>query len=137
MVFFTKHGGNNPTWLFIMKSPENILEWDKKELYLNDTAYYSGFTSENTYVNPVMLSGENNRIYLFWRGIDNKPHYSVSDDLGETWSKGRIFILPERIYSMRRPYVKVESNHKDKIVFAFTDGHPNMENENSIYCMYI
>jgi hypothetical protein len=135
-VFFTKHGGSNPTWMYTMKSPEDISEWDKKELYLNDTSYYRGFTNENTYCNPIMLPEENNRIYLFWRGIDNKPHYSFSDDLGETWSKGRIFILPERIYSMQRPYVKVESNHKDKILFAFTDGHPNMEKENSIYFMY-
>jgi hypothetical protein len=84
----------------------------------------------------VMLTEENNRIYLFWRGVDNKPNYSCSDDLGKTWTRGRIFVLPERIYAMRRPYMKVESNGKDKIVFAFTDGHPNMEAENSIYFMY-
>jgi len=32
--------------------------------------------------------------------------------------------------------VKVESNGKNRIIFAFTDGHPNMEKENSIYYMY-
>ncbi len=119
-----------------MKNPEDITDWNKQELYLNDMEMYKGFANTNTYVNPVMLSEENNRIYLFWRGVDNKPNYSFSDDLGNTWSAGRIFVLPDRIYEMRRPYMKVESNGKNKIMFAFTDGHPNSENENSIYFMY-
>ncbi len=136
MVFFTRHGGANPTLLFTMKNAEDISEWDKQELNLNDMVYYKGFTNTNTYVNPVMLTEENNRIYIFWRGVDNKPNFSTSDDLGKTWSKGRIFVLPERVYEMRRPYMKVESNGKNKIMFAFTDGHPNNEKENSIYYMY-
>ena len=136
MVFFTKHGGPNPTYLFTMKNAEDIFTWDKQELYLNDMEKYKDFGNTNTYVNPVLLTEENNRIYLFWRGVDNKPNYSFSEDLGKTWSKGRIFVLPERIYAMRRPYMKVESDGKRRIVFAFTDGHPNVENENSIYYMY-
>jgi len=136
MVFFTKHGGPNPTLQFTMKNPEDILKWDKQELYLNDMDAYKQFANTNTYVNPVLLTEENNRIYLFWRGVDNKPNYSTSDDLGKTWSKSRIFVLPERIYNMRRPYMKVESNGKNKIAFAFTDGHPRNEAENSIYYMY-
>jgi hypothetical protein len=105
-------------------------------VFLNDTDYYDNFYSTNTYVNPVMLSEEDNRIYLFWRGIDNKPCFSFSDDLGQNWSKGRILILPDSIYPLRRPYLKVTSNNRDKIMFAFTDGHPRNENDNSIYYMY-
>lgn len=136
MVFFTKHSSSYPILLFTMKNPEDISAWDKKELFLNDELTYEGYHSSYTYANPVMLSSENNRIYLFWRGIDYKPNYSYSDDMGKTWEKGKILILPERIYQLRRPYLKVTSNGKDKIVFAFTDGHPRNEKENSIYCMY-
>ncbi|MGD8781918.1 MAG: glycoside hydrolase family 88 protein [Ignavibacteria bacterium] len=136
MVFFTKHSTSNPILLFVMKNPEDISLWERNELSLNNEEKYSGYKSTYTYVNPVMLSKENNRIYLFWRGIDYKPNYSYSDDMGRSWSKGEIFVLPERIYNLRRPYMKVTSNGKDKIVFAFTDGHPRKENENSIYCMY-
>lgn len=136
MVFFTKHGGDNPTLLFTMKEPEDLSAWKKQELFLNDKEFYPGLNSSNTYVNPVMLSEENNRIYLFWRGMDNKPNYSFSDDLGETWSKGRILINPDPLYPMRRPYVKVSSNGLDRIWFAFTDGHPRNEPDNSIYSMY-
>jgi hypothetical protein len=136
MVFFTKHGGSQPTLLYRMKNPEDVSEWSSQELLLNDMDKYKGLNNTNTYVNPVMLSEENNRIYLFWRGVDSKPNYSFSDDMGATWSKSRIFVLPERIYPGRRPYMKVDSNGKNKIVFAFTDGHPNAEKENSIYFMY-
>jgi hypothetical protein len=72
-------------------------------------------------------------LYLFWRGADFKPNFSVSADGGESWSTGKILILPERIYRDRRPYLKVASNDKDVIHFAFTDGHPNREPTNSIY----
>lgn len=136
MVFFSKHSTSSPIILYTMKESEEISEWDKSELPLNDEQNYSEFESTYTYASPVMLSEENNRIYLFWRGMDYKPNYSYSDDMGKTWSKGKIFILPERIYNLRRPYFKVISNSKDKIVFAFTDGHPRKENENSIYYMY-
>jgi len=136
MVFYVKHSSPNPIILLTMKNSEDISEWDKKELVLNDQVEYKGYQSTYTYASPVMLSEENNRIYLFWRGIDYKPNYSISDDMGQTWSKGKIFILPERIYQLRRPYFKVASNGKDKIAFAFTDGHPRKESENSIYYMY-
>ena len=135
MVFFTKHSTSNPILQFTMKNPEDISSWEKKELFLNDLNKYEGYESTYTYSSPVMLSNENNRIYLFWRGMDYKPNYSYSDDLGQSWSKGKIFVLPERIYNLRRPYIKITSNGKDKIVFAFTDGHPRKENENSIYYM--
>ncbi|MBK7107538.1 MAG: hypothetical protein IPH62_19915 [Ignavibacteriae bacterium] len=46
---------------------------EKQELFLNDTVNYSEFVNTNTYANPVILSEEQNRLYLFWRGIDNKP----------------------------------------------------------------
>lgn len=136
MVFFVKHSTANPIIQITMNNPEDISSWDKKELVLNDEEKYEGYQGTYTYGSPVMLSKESNRIYLFWRGMDYKPNYSYSDDMGKSWSKGRIFILPERIYQLRRPYMKVASNGKDKIVFAFTDGHPRKENENSIYYMY-
>jgi len=101
-----------------------------------DTLRYRDMANTYTYTNPVRLSAEGGRIYLFWRGIDNKPNYAWSDDNGETWDKGGIFILPERVYQMRRPYVKISSNGVNRIHFAFTDGHPRNEPDNSIYYMY-
>ena len=137
LVFFNKHGGPNPLYCCRSVNPEDIGSWGPvKRLALNDTMRYRGMLNTYTYTNPVRLSAEDGRIYLFWRGMDNKPNYACSDDDGENWSMGKIFILPERTYENRRPYLKVFSNGRDIIHFAFTDGHPRREGQNSIYYMY-
>jgi BNR repeat-containing family member len=102
-------------------------------LRLNDTIAYQGLSNTYTYTNICQLAAERDKLYLFWRGADYKPNVSVSLDSGRSWEQGKILILPERIYKDRRPYIKITSNNKDVIHFAFTDGHPNAEPTNSIY----
>lgn len=134
MVFYSKHASSEPIYLLKAKQAEDISEWETAaRLYLNDSISYPGLSDTYTYTNICQLANENDRLYLFWRGADFKPNFSVSDDGGKVWSPGKILILPERIYKDRRPYLKVTSNHKDVIHFAFTDGHPNVEPDNSIY----
>lgn len=135
LVFFNTHGSA----LFFIRSekPEDISAWTEvRKLALNDTARYTFGNDSYTYTNPIKLSSENGRIYLFWRGIDGKPTYAYSDDNGDSWTKGVIFFMPERIYGFRRPYVKYFSDGKSKIHIALTDGHPRKEPTNSIYYMY-
>ena len=137
LVFFTRHSGSIPHYLCRSAKPEDIASIGEPEsLAVNDTQRYPGMRNSYTYSHPIRLTEENGRIYLFWRGIDFKPSYAWSDDNGKTWSKGGMYILPERIYKMRRPYVKVSSNGNKRIHFAFTDGHPRNEPQNSIYYMY-
>lgn len=135
MVFYTRHStGTSPVFLARASTPESISDWEPLQtLRLNDTIAYAGLSNTYTYSNIVRLSDEDNKLYLFWRGADFKPNYSVSTDNGMTWERGKIMVLPERIYRDRRPYMKVASNNKDVIHFAFTDGHPNAEPTNSIY----
>lgn len=134
-VFYSKHGtGKFPILLARAREAEDITEWEPVQaLRLNDTVTYAGLRDSYTYTNIVRLADENNRLYLFWRGADFKPNFSSSDDSGKSWELGKIMVLPERIYKNRRPYMKVASNNKDVIHFAFTDGHPNAEPTNSIY----
>jgi hypothetical protein len=105
-------------------------------LWVNDTTLSAEFSKTYTYTNICQLSAEKDKLYLFWRGMDFKPNVTTSTDGGKSWAPGKIMILPERIYRNRRPYIKVSTNHKDKIFFAFTDGHPRNESTNSIYFMY-
>ena len=137
MIFYSKHAtGNSPIFLARAKRAEEISAWDPvRKLRLNDTIAYAGFSNTYTYTNVVQLSDERQKMFLFWRGADFKPNFSVSRDGGKNWDAGKILILPERIYKNRRPYMKVASNNKDVIHFAFTDGHPNVEPTNSIYYM--
>jgi hypothetical protein len=132
-VTYSKHSGD---CIYIVKgkNPEDITSWEPtRTLRLNDTVTYPGVSNSYTYTNLCQLADDRNTAYLFWRGADYKPNFSTSTDNGDTWSPGKIFILPERIYKDRRPYVKIASNNKDVIHFAFTDGHPNAEPTNSIY----
>lgn len=134
VIFYSKHAGKEPLYLARSQHPEDISTWEPaRKLPLNDTLMYTGMSDTYTYANICRLSEEADKLYLFWRGADFKPNFSVSTDHGETWSAGRIMILPERSYANRRPYLKVATNDKDIIHFAFTDGHPNAEPENSIY----
>lgn len=134
MVFYSRHADATPLRIAVSGSPEDIDYWEPvRDLYLNDTVAYSGLLNSYTYANLCRLTSENNKLYLFWRGMDFKPNLSVSPDQGLTWEKGRILILPDRLYPNRRPYIKVSSNGVDDIDFAFTDGHPRNEPTNSIY----
>jgi hypothetical protein len=134
VAFYSKHATSEPIYMWKTKNAEDISEWQiEASLNLNDSVAHPGFSNTYTYTNICRLSNENDKLFLFWRGVDFKPNFSVSRDNGKTWSAGKILILPDRLYKNRRPYLKITSNNKDVIHFAFTDGHPNVEPTNSIY----
>lgn len=134
MVFYSRHASPDPIYLLKAKHAEDLSEWEPPlRLDLNDSITYPGGSNTYTYTNLCRLADEKDRLYLFWRGADFKPNLSTSEDGGKVWSPGKIFILPDRIYKDRRPYLKVASDNKAVIHFAFTDGHPNVEPANSIY----
>lgn len=124
MLFFTKHNGT--IYYTKSKKPEDITSFESvKEKDMGRMLCYT---------NPVMLSEENNRIYVFFRGgYDWKPSFISSDDLGETWTDAKVFVAKPGAPELNRPYMKVISDGKSKIHFAFTDGHPRDEYQNSIY----
>lgn len=105
-------------------------------MYLNDEQNKALGSRNHTYTNPIKLAAEDGKLYLFWRGVGGKPSYSTSLDNGETWTKDKIFFMPERKYSFRRPYTKVYSNGDHKIHFVLTDGHPRKEEANNLYAKY-
>jgi hypothetical protein len=134
MVFYSKHSAKSPMILARATSPEDIDVWeDPRELVLNDSTLFPDASNTYTYTNIVRLSEEDDKLFLFWRGVDFKPNFATSSDHGNSWSGGKILILPERTYRNRRPYLKIGTNNRNVIHFAFTDGHPRNEPTNSIY----
>jgi hypothetical protein len=129
VVFYTSHGSDVSDGMYyrISLEPESITAWSERYEIGSNTEGPRGYT----YPNPVRLDEEGGRIYLFWRGGNFKPSFSFTDDL-TTWSRAQTLIQSE-VSNTVRPYVKIASNGRDQIDFAFTDGHPRNEPTNSIY----
>lgn len=133
VMFFSAHGGtkNSPMYYRISKYPSNISEWEDIQIINPKMEGDLGIC----YSNPAMLSSEDNRVYLFFRGRDFKPTCVYSDDL-KKWSEPINIVRNDPEYGdYGRPYTKITTNHKDKIFFAFTDAHPRNRATNSIYFM--
>lgn len=136
LAFYNHHNGN----IFMRKSKkaESIADWDKEVILLKEDNL-----NRYSYTNPIMLSEENNRIYLFGRNIvrnkdgtynDTRIFCIYSDDYGETWSK-EVNILNNGGRDTRQ-YVKYTSDNKSRIDFLLTDGHPSRQSDISVYHMY-
>lgn len=133
VLFFSAHGGtkNSPIYYRVSKYPSDISAWEEIQSVDPQMEGNLGIC----YSNPVQLSGENNRIYLFFRGRDFKPTCIYTDDL-KTWSDPINLVRNDLGFgAFGRPYTKVTTNSKDKIFFAFTDAHPRDRATNSIYFM--
>ena len=133
VLFFSAHGGtkNSPIYYAVSKYPSDISSWEEVQEINPEMEGSLGVC----YTNPVMLSDENNRVYLFFRGRDFKPTCIYTDDL-KTWSQPINLVRNHPGYGQGgRPYTKITTNHKDKIFFAFTDAHPRDRATNSIYFM--
>ncbi|HOK09137.1 MAG TPA: BNR-4 repeat-containing protein [Candidatus Hydrogenedens sp.] len=123
MIFYAKHNKEN---LYARRTlrPEDISEWESEIIVSN--------MSKVTYSHPVFLAKEN-RYYVFWRGESWKPTFATSVD-GIHWSEPNILFQDKGKESKDiRPYLKVVSDNKKTIHFAFTDGHPRNEPLNSVY----
>lgn len=130
MVFYSAHTGDSMFYRISTNSEDISLFGDEKNINTNTTA--DSWNWKYSYSNPIQLSNEENKIYLFWRGGNGEPTFSTSADDGESWIEAKTLFNVED----ERPYMKVSSNGIDKIYFTFTDGHPNEVDNNNVYFVY-
>ncbi len=96
--------------------------------------------SRITYSNLHWLARENGgrgRLYDFYRGLDDsfKPSYAYSDDGGETWISGNVYIdVPAKV--RHRPYVKYASNGQDTVHMFYTEAHPRNFDNSTYHVFY-
>ena len=134
LTVYAKHGLENHFYYRISVKPGDPSAWQPERTFTPST------TSRITYSNLLWLGGENGgkgRIYDFFRGLDgrNKPSCVWSDDQGETWKAGNVFIdVPGQF--PHRPYMKYVSNGADTVHVFYTDGHPQEFKTNSNYHIY-
>jgi hypothetical protein len=125
LVVYEKHDGENRFYYRVSTSDTPTFGAERTFAPTAATRF--------TYANLFVLSGENNRVYDFYRGLDAsyKPSYAYSDDLGETWHSGNIVInVPTT--ERHRPYVRYASNGTDTIHLVYTEAHPR-DFDNSVY----
>lgn len=132
-IFFSAHGGtkDSPIYYAISKNPADITSWNEMQEVDPKMEGRLGVC----YSNPIMLSEENNRTYVFFRGRNFKPNFIATSDF-KKWTDPVTIVVNDSVFGQNgRPYMKIASNNKNKIFFAFTDAHPRDRATNSIYFM--
>ncbi len=127
VVFWTGHATNIPLLYRRSVLPEDIGGgWEPLRAITTNSEGPYGWT----YTNLAQLSAEPGKLYLFWRGGDFNPYFTTTTG-GDRWTDAQplVFVPGER------PYVKMHSDGRDTIHFAFTQAHPR-DVHTSIYYMY-
>jgi hypothetical protein len=129
LAFYARHAKGD-LHLRATHAPGDLASWTPdRELGFDTGKFPRGVT----YANPILLSAEHDALYVFWRGGDFKPTFSVSPDLGASWTPPRTLIRRADSSNDVRPYVRYWTDGKGRIDFLFTDGHPRNEPANSVY----
>jgi hypothetical protein len=120
-AFYSHHNGPAMHWRTTLH-PRDVKSWGPEETVPTHRG-------QNTYPNPVWLASEK-RTYLFFRG-DVQPTFTRRNAKGH-WSTARTLVSNPG----ENPYMKVASNNRDTIGFAFTNGHPRGPVTNVYYARY-
>ena len=123
VVFYSRHVGPSMHYR-VSSQPEDVTSWDPPQTVPTNSPGIRGYT----YPNPIRLEAED-ATYLFWRGGNYNPTFSVQQDGETTWSAARTLItMPGQ-----RPYVKYDSSGGDTIHVAYTNAHPAEFGDVNIY----
>jgi BNR repeat-containing family member/PKD domain/Concanavalin A-like lectin/glucanases superfamily len=123
VVYYSRHVGPSLHYR-VSSNPEDVTAWEPTQRVPTNTPGIRGYT----YPNPIRLEAED-RAYLFWRGGNYNPTFSVQNDGETAWSPARTLItMPGE-----RPYVKYDSSGGDTIHVAYTNAHPNEFGDVNIY----
>jgi PKD repeat protein len=123
VVYYSRHVG--PAMHYRVSSqPEDVTSWAAPQTVPTNTPGIRGYT----YPNPVRLEAED-ATYLFWRGGNYNPTFSVQLDGETSWTPARTLIAVPG----ERPYVKYDSSGGDTIHVAYTNAHPAEYGDVNIY----
>src|SRR5918992_354663 len=122
-IFYSRHVGAAMHYR-VSTNPEDVTSWEAPQTVPVNTPGIRGFT----YPNPIRLEAED-ATYLFWRGGNYNPTFSIQADGSSGWSPARNLInMPNE-----RPYTKYASSGGDTIHVAYTNAHPNEHSNVNVY----
>ena len=134
---YSKHGQEARVYFRISTRPHDPFEWQDETQFTTPGVVEAkqswGRGDVFTYCNPMRLSKENGRTYMFHRSHGLNPNYLISDDDARTWRYGGKLYVGAAGYS---PYTKYISNNRDMIHFVATENHPR-NFDNSLYHAFI
>lgn len=126
MVFYSRHTDEPCFYYRISKKKGDITTLGEEKIIP---------TKDNTtYPSPFILSEDPTHFYICWRGINWHPTIARltlpdhEDNVEIDWGPYQIVQS-----TGARPYAKYDSNGKDKIMLAYTTGHPDNEYPNYVY----
>lgn len=127
-VFYSKHNGA-ALFYRVSTNPEDVSAWGPEQSVPTNAPVAPGAGSWGyTYPNPIRLADEG-ATYLFWRGANAQPTFSVQDDGESGWSTAANLVsVPGE-----RPYTKYDSSGGDTIHVAFTNAHPRETPDVNLY----
>jgi PKD repeat protein len=128
VVYYSAHVG--PAMYYrVSSAPEDVTAWGHSQTVDENTPGGFGYT----YPNPIRLEDED-RTYLFWRGGNYNPTFSIQNDGQATWSSPARTLITN---PGSRPYVKYDASGGDTIHVAYTNLHPgeqaNIARDSNIY----
>ncbi len=129
LITFSEHNG--PV-LYSSKTtiPGDIESFGLVNRFRVKDTYGKGFTYPNLISRK---EGNQDQIYLFWRGADWSPKMSRSIDNAETWDNAVSLIWTAS--DNQRPYSKYFVDPLGRIHMSFTNNHPSTNERNAIYYM--
>lgn len=129
LAVYTQHSQERKVYWRVSESTD-LREWGAIRELVTPGVDHPPFGGDNvTYSNLFQLSAENNRLYNYFRSLGHQQNYMVSEDNGDTWTYGGMFL---RGYSGYAPYFKYATNSVDTIHFIGTEDHPR-NFDNSVY----
>ena len=128
MVFWSQHTAEECFYYRVTEEPDDLTTLGEEKVI--SVAGYGTYT----YPSPFYMTDTPESFFLCWRGVSWHPtiaKYSLPDKNGDIVCQINPTQMVDSIGA--RPYVKYESNGKDRIYFTFTTAHPDNNNPNWVY----
>ena len=133
LAVYTQHSQERKVY-WRVSEPGDLTQWGPiKELETpgEDAPPFGG--NNVTYSNLFQPSAEGGTLYNYFRSVLHQQNWMWSDDNGDSWNYGGMFLKGHQGYA---PYFKYATNGRDRIHFVGTEDHPR-NFDNSVYHGFI
>lgn len=133
LAVYTQHSQERKVY-WRVSQPGDLTEWGPIRELETPGVDQPPFGGDNvTYSNLFQPSSEGGRLYNYFRSLEHQQNWMYSDDEGDTWHYGGMFLKGHRGYAL---YFKYATNGRDVIHFVGTEDHPRAY-DNSVYHGFI